>query len=198
MPKTIPFFRDALTVDQGLPGLLQAGGGDTLVLGARLVTLSGLVSGFNYVIVADELTVTANAALTVHGSGEGPAISVFARALLGAPLAITSAGSDGGNGAAGEPGESGIITPDGHGGRPEIGPGGDGGDGSDGDDGSPGGRITIRYHVAPVAPTGNVPGGAGGRGGAGGAGGAGQPRGARGRSGRPGKNGQAGVVDILE
>ena len=195
MPKTIPFFRDTLTVDQSLPGLLQASGGDTLVLGARLVTLSGLVHGFNYVIVAEGLTVTAGAALTVRG---GPAISVFARELLGAPLAITSAGVDGADGAAGEPGESGIITPDGHGGRPEVGPGGDGGDGSDGEDGSPGGQITIRYHVAPLAPTGNVPGGAGGRGGAGGAGGAGQPRGKRGRSGKPGKNGHAGVVDILE
>ena len=117
MPKTIPFFRDTLTVDQGLPGLLQASGGDTLVLGARLVTLSGLVHGFNYVIVAEGLTVTAGAALTVSG---GPAISVFARELLGAPLAITSAGVDGANGVAGEPGESGIITPDGHG-RPTRG-----------------------------------------------------------------------------
>ena len=195
MPKTIPFFRDTLGVDQGLPGLLQAGGGDTLVLGARLVTLSGLVPGFNYVIVADELTVAAGAALTVRG---GPAISVFAREVLGAPLAITSAGSDGANGANGEPGESGIIRPDGHGGRPEVGPGGDGGDGGDGEDGGSGGQITIRYHAAPFPPRGNAPGGAGGRGGAGGPGGAGQPRGKRGRGGRPGINGKAGVVDILE
>ena len=64
MPKTIPFFRDTLSVDQGLPGLLQPNGGDTLVLGARLVTLSGLAPGFNYVIVADQLTVSAGAALT--------------------------------------------------------------------------------------------------------------------------------------
>jgi hypothetical protein len=194
MPKSIPFFRDTLTLDQGLPGSLQAGGGDTLVIGARLVTLSALVPGFNYVIVADELTVPQDAALTVKG---GFAISVFARTILGAPLSITSAGSEGSNGVNGEPGESGIIRPEGHGGRPEIGPGGDGGDGSDGEDGGRGGAITIRYHTAAVAPTGHAPGGAGGRGGAGGAGGAGQPRGHRGRSGRPGKTGAAGVIDIL-
>ena len=198
MPKTIPFFRDTLSVDQGLPGLLQAGGGDTLVLGARLVTLSRLVSGFNYVIVADELTVPAGAALTVRGIGDGPAISVFARKVLGAPLTITSAGADGANGANGEPGESGIIRPDGHGGRPEVGPGGDGGDGGDGEAGGSGGKITIRYHAAPLPPTGNAPGGAGGRGGASGPGGLGKPRGKRGRSGRAGNNGRPGVVDILE
>jgi hypothetical protein len=198
MPKTIPFFRDTLSVDQGLPGSLQAGGGDTLVLGARLVTLSGLVTGFNYVIVADQLTVAAGAALTVRAIGNGPGISVFAREILGAPLAITAAGVDGANGANGEPGESGIVRPDGHGGRPEVGPGGDGGDGGDGEDGDTGGKITIRYHLAPIAPTGNAPGGAGGRGGAGGPGGLGSPRGRRGRSGKAGKSGKPGVVDILE
>ena len=195
MPKTIPFFRDTLSVDQGLPGLLQPNGGDTLVLGARLVTLSGLAPGFNYVIVADQLTVSAGAALTMRG---GPTISVFAREVLGAPLAITSAGAEGPDGANGEPGESGIVLPDGEGGRPEVGPGGDGGDGEDGGDGGSGGQITIRYHAAPLPPTGNAPGGPGGRGGAGGAGGSGRPRGKRGRSGRPGKTGDAGVVDILE
>jgi hypothetical protein len=195
MPKTIPFFRDTLSVDQGLPGLLQPNGGDTLVLGARLVTLSGLAPGFNYVIVAGQLTVSAGAALTMRG---GPTISIFAREVIGAPLAITSAGAEGPDGANGEPGESGIVLPDGEGGRPEVGPGGDGGDGEDGGDGGSGGQITIRYHAAPVPPTGNAPGGPGGRGGAGGPGGSGRPRGKRGRSGRSGKTGDAGVVDILE
>ena len=76
MPKTIPFFRDTLSVDQSLPASLQAGGGDTLVIGGRLVTLSGLAPGFNYVIVADELTVPAGAALSVRADP----LSAYSRA----------------------------------------------------------------------------------------------------------------------
>lgn len=58
MPKTIRHFQDELTIDPALPGRLGAAeGGDTLVLGGRLITLAALTPSFNYVIAADRLTV---------------------------------------------------------------------------------------------------------------------------------------------
>ncbi|MFT4218811.1 MAG: hypothetical protein QM619_16740 [Micropruina sp.] len=217
MSKTTRFFQDVLTIDAGVPAALQASGGDTLVLAGRLVTLTGLVSGFNYVIAADQLTVADDAALSVFGV-TGPSIGVFAREILGAPLAITSTGADGADGAPGEPGESGIVRPgegsqdpqhgidDGGpgrpphmgGGRPVLLPGGDGGPGGDGDNGGNGGDITVRYHHAEHPPTGASIGGRAGRAGAPGAGGPGRPPGRRGPRGEPGHSGRPGVIDIAE
>lgn len=218
MPTTIRYFQDELTIDAGLPATLQATGGDTLVVAGRLVTLTALVSGFNYVIAAEELTVADSAALSVFGA-TGPSIGVFAREILGAPLAITSAGGDGPAGADGEPGESGIEHPgsqeggDGPlgvddsrpgrpsgsgGGRPVLLPGGDGGPGGDGSDGGNGGNITVRYLHAEHPPTGTAPGGQGGHAGAPGPGGAGRPPGRRGPRGEPGRPGRPGVIGIAE
>lgn len=218
MPTTIRHFQDELTIDAALASHLGATqGGDTLVLGGRLVTLAGLSSGFNYVIAADRLTVPAGATFDLVGVN-GPGIGIFARELRGAPLMITSAGGDGAPGEPGEPGESGIEHPDdaeeplpvddgtgrprprggGGGGRPVRLPGGDGGPGGDGDNGGAGGDITIRYHEADHTPTGSSEGGKGGAAGAPGRGGPGNPPGKRGGRGRPGTDGRPGTVDIAE
>lgn len=197
MANTIRFFRDTLSVDPNLIAGLQAAGGDTLVLGARQVTLDVLQPDFNYVIAAEQLTVSAGAATTLRGVGgnPSPAVTVLARTIAGAPLNITAAGLIGEHGQNGEPGFSGIERPEG-GGKPILLPGGDGEAGGDGGNGGRGGRITIRFADASVQPVGAAPGGAGGAPGAGGAGGAGKPRGKKGRNGKRGRNGGPGIVDI--
>jgi hypothetical protein len=196
MAANLYFFRDTLSVDQTTIGALNAGPGDTLVLAGRQVSLSSLAPQFNYIIAADELTVAPNAQTLVVGTA--PVVTILARTILGAPLAITAKGEVGVNGEPGEAGESGIEPPERPGGRPTLLPGGAGGDGSPGGDGAPGGTITVRYAVAAHRPTGSAPGGAGGSGGAGGPGGGGQPRGRRGRSGKPGKPGAKGTVDVAQ
>jgi hypothetical protein len=193
MANTVRFFRDSLTIDQGLISSLGANTWDTIVFCARQVVLSGLLPNHDYVIAADELTVVPNAATSLMGS---PSITVMALNING-QLQITSAGIPGEDGAKGENGESGIEHPEG-GGRPILLPGGDGGDGGDGADGAPGGTVTIHYASAIDTPTGSAPGGEGGRGGAGGAGGAGMPRGRRGRPGKPGRRGASGIVEISQ
>ncbi|MGC4049817.1 MAG: hypothetical protein QM757_09925 [Paludibaculum sp.] len=199
MPQTIRFFRDTLTIDESVPASIHANPGDTLVLGGRQVNLITLRPDFNYVIAAEQLTVVPNAGTSLVGvvSNPSPSITVLARGINGAPLAITSAGLVGEDGANGEAGESGLIHPEG-GGKPVMLPGGNGGDGENGGNGGRGGTIRIRFASASSVPTGSAPGGKGGRGGAGGAGGAGKPRGKRGKSGRAGRSGGVGTIDIAE
>ncbi|MGJ5815318.1 hypothetical protein [Paludibaculum fermentans] len=199
MPNTIRFFRDTLTIDEGVPASLQAKPGDTLVLGARQVTLVTLRPDFNYVIAAEQLAVVPNAGTSLVGvaGNPSPAVTVLARVITGAPLAITAAGLVGVDGANGEPGEGGIIHPEG-GGKPVLLPGGAGGDGENGGNGGRGGSILIRFASATPSPTGTAPGGKGGRGGVGGAGGTGRPRGKRGKSGKPGRSGGVGTINIAQ
>jgi len=87
MASTIRHFQDELTVDAGLPARLGASGGQTLVIGARLMHLEALTFGFDYVLAADQLTVADDAVLAVTG---GPAIGVFLQvtAASAADLAI--------------------------------------------------------------------------------------------------------------
>lgn len=199
MPQTIRFFRDTLSIDDSVPASIHASAGDTLVLGGRQVTLITLRPEFNYVIAAEQLAVVPNAGTSLVGVGgnPSPSVTVLARVITGAPLAITAAGMVGDNGANGEPGESGIEHPEG-GGKPIVLPGGAGGDGENGGNGGSGGKILVRYASATPTPSGTAPGGKGGRGGAGGAGGAGKPRGKRGKSGKPGRSGGAGTIDIAQ
>jgi hypothetical protein len=198
MAKTIRFFRDALSIDQGVISALHGNVGDTLVLAGRQVTLFTLAPEFNFVIAADQLIIApqARTALTGVAGNPLPSITVLARNIDG-PLAVTAAGMPGAAGADGAAGESGIEPPEG-GGKPIIGPGGNGEGGGDGGDGGAGGNITIRFSSAAQTPTGSAPGGAGGRGGKGGAGGAGRPPGRRGGNGRAGKAGSSGTVDIAQ
>lgn len=199
MSKTIRFFRDTLSVDQSLISALQAAVGDTLVLGARQVTLQALQPEFNYVLAAEGLTVAAGAATMLRGVGgnASPEVTVLARTITGAPLNLTAAGLIGEHGENGAPGFSGIERPEG-GGKPILLPGGDGEPGGNGGNGGRGGRITVRFADASAQPVGSAPGGAGGAPGAGGAGGAGRPRGKKGKSGKRGRNGGPGVVDIAQ
>ncbi|QOY86617.1 hypothetical protein [Paludibaculum fermentans] len=199
MPDTIRFFRDTLSIDESIPASIQAKAGDTLVLGGRQVTLIGLLPDCNYIILAEQLNVVRNAGTSLAGVGgnPSPSVTVLARVITGAPLAITASGLVGEDGANGEPGESGIQRPEG-GGKPIVLPGGAGGDGENGGSGGAGGRILVRYASATPKPTASAPGGKGGRGGTGGAGGPGKPRGKRGRGGKLGRSGGVGTTDIAQ
>jgi hypothetical protein len=197
MSANIFLIRDTLTLDESTIMALNAAGGDTSVVAVRDLTLSALLaSSFNYIIAADTMTVVPGARTSMTG-GPGPAVTILARTIGGAPLSITSAGSPGEDGTPGEPGESGIEQQDG-GGKVILLPGGAGGNGGAGGSGGPGGAITIRYAVASFPPTGSAPGGLGGAGGPGGPGGAGKPHGKSGRNGRQGKNGVSGKIDIQQ
>lgn len=198
MANMIQHFRDSLIIDQSTILAVGAQGGDVIVFGARSVTLKALLSGFTYVIAADELNVAPGAAtaITTDNPAAPSSITVLARKINGT-LNLACSGGAGDNGADGEPGESGI-EPDPDGGRPIILPGGAGGAGENGGDGAPGGNITVRYGSATVTPTGAAPGGAGGAGGKGGPGGAGRPPGKPGRAGKPGRNGAPGVISISQ
>ncbi len=196
MPNVIPFFRDALGIDQSLISSLSPRPGDTLVFAARQVTLFGLLSAYNYVIAADELNVTLGAATSLIGveGNPTPAVTVLAIAIQG-PLHILCAGLAGRDGFAGEDGTSGFIDEQ----NPKTAvPGGDGGNGEAGSDGAPGGSIILQFGSASETPTGTAPGGSAGRGGKGGAAGPGKPRGKRGKDGRPGKRGRSGQVQIRQ
>ncbi len=96
MSQTVRFFRDTLSIDSSVSSLMQAQPGDTLVLAGRQVTLVGLLPDFDYVIAADQLIVAAGAATTLRGVGGNPtpSVTVLARSIEGAPLAITAAGVD--------------------------------------------------------------------------------------------------------
>lgn len=198
MANTVRYFRDSLTVDQNLIYGLSPQPGDTLVFGARQVILSALVSTYDYVIVADKLTVAPNAptSLTGQDGNPSPDVTVLAGNIEGV-LQLKCAGMNGEDGAAGEDGESGV-TDNPEGGRPIILPGGAGGNGENGTDGGAGGKITVFYGSATQAPTGTAPGGIGGRGGQGGRGGAGKPPGKAGRPGKAGNNGGPGLITIAQ
>ena len=201
MPKTIRFFRDSVKVDDdlifSLAESLKASGGDTMVIGARQVTLSALAPHFHYVIAADELTVEPAARTSMTGASR--MVTVLANSISGV-LAITCAGGPGEPGLDGEDGESGILDePDGERPRkPVIGPGGNGGNGGPGFPGEPGGLVKVHYAFAAQAPAGTAPGGAGGAGGRGGAGGVGRPPGRPGKSGANGAPGEPGTVEIRQ
>ena len=55
MASTFHFFRDTLEINLNTIHALNAPGGSTIVFGARSITLSELISGYSYVIAADEL-----------------------------------------------------------------------------------------------------------------------------------------------
>jgi hypothetical protein len=201
------YFRDTLTLDSTLLSQLQNVGitpnpYDTLVLGAANCTLTELSSGFNYVILADNLTTSPVISLTAANlsslgtSVPAPEIGIYAN-IIASPLTVTFAGSAGANGTAGAKGRDGTfvtVPPD----KPKRLPGGNGGAGKDGGRGANGGSVTIRYATAAVAPTASAPGGKGGTGGAGGAGGAGDPQGKPGLAGHPGQAGTAGTIAISQ
>ena len=192
------YFRDVLTIDQNLISTLPAAVGDTLVLGARQLTLVSLSPLYNYVIAADQMTVVPGAGSSLIG-GDGnpsPSVTVLASSIDGA-LTINSVGRQGEDGADGEPGESGVSI-DEETGKPILLPGGAGGAGENGESGSPGGNITMAYASATVTPTATSTGGLGGAGGAGGAGGPGRPPGKRGLAGRTGASGAPGGVSISQ
>ena len=88
MPRTIPFFRDTLTVDQSVFSALQARPGDTLVLAGRQVTLFTLAPEFDFIIAADHLIVAPNAGTRLTGvaGNPSPSITVLARSIEGSPL----------------------------------------------------------------------------------------------------------------
>ena len=201
----ILYFRDSLTLDSTLLSQLQNVGinpksDDTLVLGGANCTLTELASGFNYVILADQLTSNPLITLTAENMGPGlppPSIGIYANNIVSPLVAISFPGVKGRDGAAGAKGEDGeivIIPPD----KPKRLPGGNGGAGENGGNGANGGSVTIRYVTAAVAPTASAPGGQGGTGGAGGAGGAGTPHGKPGHAGRPGSVGAAGAISISQ
>ena len=199
MASTFYFFRDTLQINLNTIRALNAPGGATIVFGARSITLSELISGYSYVIAADELKLPPGASAAIqNGDASAPAsVTVLARKIDGA-LRVSVTGVAGEAGADGEPGESGIEPSDQPGGKPVVLPGGNGGNGEDGENGGPGGNITVRYASATATPTGAAPGGAGGAAGHGGARGAGKPPGKPGRAGKPGKSGAAGVVNIQQ
>lgn len=192
MARTVRYFRDALIIDRNLISNLKASPGDTIVFGAREVTLASLASGFDYVIAAERMSVAPNAATAIGGN---TFTTVLAASIDGA-LNITSMGEEGMYGADGEPGESGEVIDDTEGGRPIFLPGGAGGNGANGEPGGPGGTVTVRYVSATETPTASAPGGAGGAGGKGGAGGPGKPPGKPGKPGKAGPRGPAGIVSI--
>ena len=199
MASTFHFFRDTLQINLNTIHALNAPGGATIVFGARSITLSELISGYSYVIAADELKIPPGAAATIENSDAATPVSVtvLARKIDGA-LRVSVAGVAGEAGADGEPGESGIEPSDPPGGKPVVLPGGNGGNGGDGENGGPGGNITVRFASATTTPTGAAPGGAGGAAGRGGPGGAGRPPGKPGRAGKPGRSGAAGVISIQQ
>ena len=198
MASTFHFFRDTLQINLNTIRALNAPGGATIVFGARSITLSELISGYSYVIAADELKVPSGVVAIQNSDATTPAsVTVLAQKIDGA-LRVSVAGVAGEAGANGEPGESGIEPSDPPGGKPVVLPGGNGGNGGDGENGGPGGNITVRYASATTTPTGAVPGGAGGAAGHGGPGGAGRPPGKPGRAGKPGRSGAAGVVSIQQ
>ena len=198
MASTFHFFRDTLQINLNTIRALNAPGGATIVFGARSITLSELISGYSYVIAADELKVPSGVVAIQNSDAITPAsVTVLAQKIDGA-LRVSVAGVAGEAGANGEPGESGIEPSDPPGGKPVVLPGGNGGNGGDGENGGPGGNITVRYASATTTPTGAVPGGAGGAAGHGGPGGAGRPPGKPGRAGKPGRSGAAGVVSIQQ
>ena len=93
MSETIRFFQDVLTIDQDLITMLNPQADDTIVLGGRIVTLSGVLPKYNYVIAADELTVLSNVA-TPPFDDPGPVITVLAGSIKGV-LAAASQGFPG-------------------------------------------------------------------------------------------------------
>lgn len=194
MANTVRYFRDVLAIDQNLIASLNARYGDTLVFGARQVTVLSLTPYYNYVFAADRITVAGGA---ISFTTATPSAVTVLAANIDGPLSITCAGTRGAAGADGEPGESGI-TDNPEGGRPIILPGGRGGNGEDGEPGEAGGNVVIAYTTASATPTGAAPGGLGGVGGKGGPGGAGRPPGKAGSAGRQGPTGASGMVKIQQ
>src|SRR5687767_1064690 len=86
MASTFHYFRDTLLINPNTIRTLNAPGGATIVFGARSITLSELVSGYSYVIAADELTVPPGAAATIANSDSTTPLSVtvLARKIDGA------------------------------------------------------------------------------------------------------------------
>lgn len=189
------FFRDTFTIDESLLSRLateriELAGGDTLVIGAVNCTLTSLLPGISYVILAESLTTAPSVVASAT-----PAVSVFATTLV-TPFALSLPGSHGLDGAPGAPGYAGeVIVING---KPHRTPGGPGENGGNGTGGGPGGAVTIQFGAADSTPTATAPGGQGGHGGAGGAGGAGVPRGTNGHAGRSGHAGAAGPIDISQ
>jgi hypothetical protein len=199
MSNTIRFFRDTLTIDQNLISSLDPHPGDTLVLGGRQIGLSTLLSAYNYIIAADQLTVAPQAATSLTGvimeGGENPspAVSVLAGAINGL-LSITCAGAPGKTGHNGAHGKNGDTG----GGHHPLNEGGDGEDGQNGGKGHTGGNVIIHFVSAPQAPVANAPGGVGGEGGRGGVGGIGNPPGQPGNNGQAGGSGGPGKIEIAQ
>ena len=134
----ILYFRDTLTLDSTLLSQLQNVGitpnsGDTVVLGAANCTITELASGFNYVILADQLTSSALITLMAGNMGPvlpPPSIGIYANNIV-SPLAVAFPGDQGGVGVAGDKDEDGewITVPPG---KPKRLPDGNGGPGGNG------------------------------------------------------------------
>jgi len=106
MASTFHFFRDTLQINLDTIRALNAPGGATIVFGARSITLSELISGYSYVIAADELKVPSGVVAIQNSDAITPAsVTVLAQKIDGA-LRVSVAGVAGEAGANGEPGES--------------------------------------------------------------------------------------------
>src|SRR5215471_4129364 len=161
---TIQFFRETLSLNDGLATTLKDAGfdpkyGDTLVLGARDCTILSLPSAFDYVIAADRLTLTLGSIRLQDSLPRRCCITVLAGKIDGGFNIVSKGtnGDPGARGADGNPGDIVIVN-----GKPQRLPGEDGENGGDGEDGLVGGVVRVHYVEAAVAPTASAPGGDGG------------------------------------
>src|ERR1700730_7429003 len=112
----VRFFRDSLILDNNLPALLASAKltiqpGDTIVLGARLCTISALPGDFNYVIGADKLSLALPSPLNVSGTAgnRSPNVTILAVEIDG-PFSLACRGMDGAPGSSGLRGSDGGIV----------------------------------------------------------------------------------------
>jgi hypothetical protein len=205
----IRLFNEALSFDNNLAANLRAllasealphtppqtfNPGDTLVLGRRTCSISALPGDYNYVIVADKLTLTpppGTSSLVVNGTAgnPSPSVTVLAVEIEGAFKLVSSAtpGAQGRDGADGIEGEG--RRPNGHWDQPPIPPK----KGQKGGAGSPGGKAVI-HCCGPIQQL--TVSARGGRGGAGGQGGAGIPGFPSATNGGQGAHGARGLEEV--
>ena len=192
-------FRNSLSISgDALISMLSAAGlnpqpGDTIMLGAKALTItsSGLPGDYHYLIAAESLTANSPITLTGTAANKSPSITVLADTVLGV-LNLICFGETGSAGTPGKPGTTDRWTDSR--GKPHV-TGEPGGAGGPGSIGAPSGNAIINYCTATQPPAASAPGGRGGPGGPGGRGGVGPgntqakagPAGPRGPTGQPGQ-----------
>lgn len=191
-PQMITHFRDKITFDDTFANQLGAQPGDTVVVGARLLTVTtrnpNLLPGCNLTLVADQLAAIRGAGLsTTSGS-----YTIYAQQIM-TPLALITKGVDGVNGqnAVADTTETDWDTR----GKPHL-VRVPGKPATAGTPGGPGGAITIRFASAKDKPTARSLGGRGGTGGNGAPANPDVPRAKSYPNGHNGADGASGPISI--